>query len=180
MSLADAMEDWLQNVDTLSTNECQLKLCSIMLAMRKVVSPEEAKAITKAMIRTAGAKHDLMSLFTDSFFESDFFKFEGGTACLPLAEMRRYKRVYELIHGSAPNIVLAEPGAPLIKVEVPVHMPDAEEQRMLGRFLRRRRNVTPRVYYINRHVVSQPYDEEPAPAAPGTSVQAPAVPTEEV
>lgn len=177
MSLADAMEDWLQNVDTLSTDECQLKFCSIMLALRKVVSEDEAKAITKAMIRTAGAKHDLISLFTDSFFESDFFKFEGGTGCLPLAEMRRYKCAYERIHGSAPKLVLAEPGAPLIEVNMPVHMPDEEEARMWRRFLRRRRNVPPRVYYINRHVVSQPYDEEPAPAAPASS--APAAPTRE-
>ena len=124
--LGDAMNIWLQTLDTMKTDECQLKLVSIMVAMKKVVSQEEMKAITKAMIRSAGAKHGLIELFDDDFYEGDLFKIEGGEAALPLQEMRRYIRAMELAKGRKYKIVLAEPECSYIKVEMPVYVPDAE------------------------------------------------------
>ena len=126
--LGDAMNHWLQTLDTMGTDECQIKLVSIMIAMKKVeaISVEEAKAITKAMIRAAGAKHDLINLFDDQFYEGDLFKIEESKAGLPLAEMRRYIRALEMIRGGTYKMVLAEPECSYIKVELPVYVPDAE------------------------------------------------------
>ena len=68
--LGDAINHWLRTLDTMDTDECQMKLVSIMVAMRKVVGQEETKAITKAMIRAAGAKHGLIDLFDGDFSAS--------------------------------------------------------------------------------------------------------------
>ena len=134
--LGDAMNHWLRTIDTMDTDECQIKLVSIMVAMKKVVGQEETKAITKVMIRAAGAKHGLIDLFDDDFFDGDLFKIEGSNAGLPLEEMRRYVRVMEMTFGGTYKMVLAEPWCSYIKVNMPVYVPDAETVRRM-RSLRR-------------------------------------------
>ena len=158
-SLAAAMTEWMQGLDTMGTEECQLKLLSIRLALKKVnISVEEAKAITKAMIRHAGGEHSLIELFDSSFFEGDLFKLDGGAVGLPLKEMRRYIRALEIADGGKYKMVLAKPECSYIKVEMPVYVPDAETKRLM-RYRRAKRAPQDRRCWK----IEERYREEVAP-----------------
>lgn len=165
-SLGIAMTEWLQGLDSMGTDECQLKLVSIMVAMKKVeaISVEEAKAITKAMIRHAGSKHNLVDLFDDAFFDGDLFKLEGGTAALPLEEMRQYVRALKITKPGKYNMILAKPECSYIKVEMPVYVPDPETawlMRSREAFANAKLHMQARPSFEFKHM-SEPQEQYPA------------------
>jgi len=164
-SLGIALTGWLQGLDSMGTDECQLKLLSIMVAMKKVeaISVEEAKAITKAMIRHAGTKHNLLDLFDDAFFDGDLFTLEGGTAALPLEEMRQYVRALKITKPGKYNMVLAKPGCSYMKVEMPVYVPDPETawlMRSRKAFANAKLHMQPRPSFEFKHM-SEPQEQYP-------------------
>jgi len=63
--------------------------------------------------------------------ERQLFKFEGAKAALPLDQMRRYKQAYEMCSSKTNKIVPAEPGTSLIKVKLPVYVPNFRHKRAM-------------------------------------------------